>query len=157
MNFQTMNKQRKFILIAAVVGIIGMFLPWINVFFFSVNGMHSWGILAFLSFIVAGAVALLGDQTKNLDKTFWFVALICGALATIVIFWTLLSAMGDGGFSVLSAGIYIAALGAIGTLLAAYMYRSPTDSIKGGFDSLKHDIEEKTKNTNTPPPPPPQS
>ena len=70
MNFQTMNKQRKFILIAAVVGIIGMFLPWINVFFFSVNGMHSWGILAFLSFIVAGAVALLGDQTKNLDKTF---------------------------------------------------------------------------------------
>ena len=155
MNFQTMNKQRKFILIAAVVGIIGMFLPWVNVFFFTVNGMHSWGILAFLSFIGAGVVALMGDQTKNLDKTFWFIALACGALATLVIFWTLLSAMSVGGMSVLSVGIYVAALGAIGTLLAAYMYRSPNDSIKSGFDSLKHDIEEKTKNTN--PPSPPQS
>jgi len=156
MNFQTMNKQRKFILIAAVVGIIGMFLPWFNLFLISINGMHSWGVLAFFSFIGAGAVALLGDQTKNLEKTFWFIALICGALATLIIGWSLLSYISDGGASVLSMGIYIAMLGALGTLLATYLYRSPSDSIKGGFDSLKHDIEEKTKNTN-PPPPPPQS
>jgi hypothetical protein len=155
MNFQTMSKQRKFILIAALAGIIGMFLPWVNFLFFSVNGMHGWGILAFLSFLGAGIVALMGDQTKNLDKTFWFIALACGAAATVVIFWTLLSAIGDGGASVLSAGIYIAALGAIGTLLAAYMYRSPSDSIKSGFDSLKNDIEQKTKNPNPPPPPQP--
>ncbi|WP_462249822.1 hypothetical protein [Ferruginibacter sp.] len=151
MNFQTMNKQRKFILIAAVAGIIGMFLPWVNVLFFSYNGMHGWGILAFLAFIGAGAVALLGDQTKNLDKTFWFITLACGALATAIVVWSLLSALGNGGASVLSFGIYLAALGAVGTLLAAYLYRSPSDSIKGGFDSLKHDIEEKTKNTNHPP------
>ena len=154
MNFQTMNKQRKFILIAAVVGIIGMFLPWFDLLFLSVNGMHSWGILAFLSFIGAIVVSLMGDQTKNLDKTFWFVALACGALATLVVVWFLLDYMGNGGFSVLSFGIYVAALGAVGTLLAAYLFRSPTDSLKGGFDSLKHDIEEKTKNTNPPPPPP---
>ncbi|MEI9955839.1 MAG: hypothetical protein WDM90_05900 [Ferruginibacter sp.] len=81
MNFQTMNKQRKFILIAAAIGIIGMFLPWVNFFFISINGMHSWGILAFLSFLGAGVVSLLGDQTKNLDKTFWFIALACGAFS----------------------------------------------------------------------------
>jgi hypothetical protein len=91
-----------------------------------------------------------------LEKTFWFIALICGALATLIIGWSLLSYISDGGASVLSMGIYIAMLGALGTLLATYLYRSPSDSIKGGFDSLKHDIEEKTKNTN-PPPPPPQS
>ena len=155
MNFQTMNKQRKFILIAAAIGIIGMFLPWVSVFLFSYNGMHGWGILAFLAFIGTVVVALMGDQTKNLDKTFWFIALACGALATLVVVWNLLDALGNGGGSILGVGIYIAALGAIGTLLAAYIFRSPADSIKGGFDSLKHDIEEKTKNTN--PPPPPQS
>jgi len=154
MNFQTMSKQRKFILIAAAIGIIGMFLPWVDLYILSINGMHSWGILAFLSFLGAVIVALMGDQTKNLEKTFWFVALACGALATIVVVWFLLSYMGEGGFSALSFGVYIATLGAVGTLGAAYMYRSPSDSIKSGFDSLKNDIEQKTKNPNPPPPQP---
>jgi peptidoglycan/LPS O-acetylase OafA/YrhL len=155
MNFQTMNKQRKFILIAAAVGIIGMFLPWFDLFFMSINGMHSWGLLAFLSFAGAGVVAFLGDQTKNLEKTSWFIALSCGAIATLITVIFLLRYIGEAGMTGLGVGIYVATLGAIGTLLAAYMYRSPTDSIKGGFDSLKHDIEEKTKNTNPPPPPQP--
>lgn len=154
MNFQTMNKQRKFILIAAAAGIIGMFLPWIRVSFFgmssSVNGFHGAGILTFLCFIGAGAVAFLGDQTKNLDKTSWFIALACGALATLLVLWFLIDS--SEGMSFLSIGFYLDLLASIGVLVAAYLFRSPTDSIKGGFDSLKHDIEEKTKNTNPPPP-----
>jgi len=159
MNFQTMNKQRKFILIAAAAGVIAMFLPWIRISFFgmssSVNGMHDLGILVFFCFAGAGVVAFLGDQTKNLDKTSWFIALVCGALATLVMVYYLIDGMGGAGMSFLSIGFYLAALAAIGVLVSAYMFRNPSDSIKGGFDSLKHDIEEKTKNTN--PPPPPQS
>ena len=153
MNFQTMNKQRKFILIAAAVGFIAMFLPWVRISFFgmssSVNGMHGSGILVFLCFIGAGVVAFLGDQTKNLDKTFWFIALACGALASLIMVWNLIDVMG-GGMSYLSIGFYLAVLAAVGVLLAAYIYRNPSDSIKGGFDSLKHDIEEKTKTDNPP-------
>jgi len=67
MNFQTMNKQRKFVLIAAAVGIISMFLPWISFFGFSINGMHGSGIVVFLCFAVSGIISLLGDQTKNLE------------------------------------------------------------------------------------------
>lgn len=145
MNFQTMNKQRKFILIAAAVGIIGMFLPWVKVFFLSYNGMHGSGFLAFLCFVGAGVVAFLGDQTKSLGKTFWFIALACGALSSLIILWNLIDALSNGGASVLSIGIYIAAIGAVGTLASAYVFRSPGDSIKGGFDSLKQDIEEKAK------------
>ena len=152
MNFQTMNKQRKFILIAAAVGFIAMFLPWIKISFFgmssSVNGMHGSGILVFLCFIGAGVVAFLGDQTKNLDKTFWFIALACGALASLIMVWNLIDVMGSG-MSFLSIGFYLAVLAAVAVLLATYIYRNPSDSIKGGFDSLKHDIEEKTK-TDTP-------
>ena len=153
MNFQTMNKQRKFILIAAAVGFIAMFLPWVRISFFgmssSVNGMHGSGILVFLCFIGAGVVAFLGDQTKNLDKTFWFIALACGALASLIMVWNLIDVMG-GGMSYLSIGFYLAVLAAVGVLLAAYIYRNPSDSIKGGFDSLKQDIEEKTKTDNPP-------
>ena len=51
MNFQTMNKQRKFVLIAAAVGIISMFLPWISVsvlgFSQTINGMHDKGFWFF--------------------------------------------------------------------------------------------------------------
>jgi hypothetical protein len=73
------------------------------------------------------------------------VALACGALSSLIILWNLIDALSNGGASVLSIGIYIAAIGAVGTLASAYVFRSPGDSIKGGFDSLKQDIEEKAK------------
>ena len=49
MNFQTLNRQRKYILIAAAAGAIAVFLPWatISVDLFgysasqSINGFHS--------------------------------------------------------------------------------------------------------------------
>ena len=109
--------------------------------FGAVRGNGGWR----LAFAGAGVVAFLGDQTKALEKTFWFVALACGALATLIVLWNLIDALGNGGASVLSIGIYIAAIGAVGVLLAAYLFRSPGDSIKGGFDSMKHDIEDKVK------------
>lgn len=53
MNFNTLHKQRKAILIAAVIGVIGVFLPWITVGFLGQNihsnGFHGIGILAFLA------------------------------------------------------------------------------------------------------------
>jgi len=111
--------------------------------------MHGSGILVFFCFIGAGVVAFLGDQTKSLDKTFWFIALACGALASLIMIWNFIDAM-DGAMSYLSIGFYLACLASLGVLLSAYMFRSPSDSIKGGFDSLKKDIEEKAKSSTTP-------
>ena len=152
MNFQTMNKQRKFVLIAALVGIISCFLPWFTVSVFgyssSVNGMHSWGLLAFAGFIGAGVAAFLGDQTKTMASTYWFVALACGALAVlgVLLYFLRISSFGGEGYGAgYGFGIFIGAAAAIGVLASAYMFRNPGDSIKGGFDSLKHDIEDKAK------------
>lgn len=151
MNFQTMNKQRKFVLIAAAIGVIAMFLPWFRISFFgmssSINGMHGNGIIVFICFIIAGVLAYLGDQGKNLERTFWFITLASGALATIIMVWNLIDVSGNsfGMGSVMSFGFYLAILAAIGVLLAAFLFRAPGDSIKGGFDSLKSDIENKTK------------
>ena len=73
MNFQTMNKQRKYILIAAAVSIISVFLPWATVSVLGLiqtrYGFNIYGIGAFLCFVIAAAVALLGNLTKTLDKS----------------------------------------------------------------------------------------
>ena len=157
MNFQTMSKQRKFVLIAAAVGVVSMFLPWISVSGFgasaSVNGMHGSGILVFLCFAAAGAFTLMGDQTKNLDKTFWMITLIAGALAAVIVIWNLIDASSSVYSAHLSFGIYLAALASVGVVVAAFLFRAPTDTIKGGFDSFKKDINDKMNNPNSPNPP----
>jgi peptidoglycan/LPS O-acetylase OafA/YrhL len=162
MNFQTMSKQRKFVLISAAVGFISMFLPWISVsvlgFSQSVNGMHDKGILVFICFIICGGLAYLGDQTRNLDKNMWGVTLLAGAVALLFIIWFYSQASGNGmGVSFIGFGVYIAALASIGILASAYLFRSPTDNIKDSFNTLKKDIENKIGNAGdtTPPPPPP--
>ena len=155
MNFQLMNKQRKFILIAAANGIIAMFLPWIRVSFLgftagSVNGMHDWGILVFLCFLGAGIITIMGDQTKTLDKTMWMISLIAGGLATLIMVLFFLKAM--DAISFISFGFYIALIASLGILYSAYVYKAAGFSIKDGFDSLKGDIEKQTKKDNVDPP-----
>ncbi len=155
MNFQTMNKQRKFVLIFAAAGIISMFLPWISVSVFGYsqteNGMHDVGILTFLSFAVIAVIAYLGDQSKNFDKTMWPVVLIAGAVALLSIIWFYSKANNSiMGSSLIGFGLYISAVAAIGVLASAYMFRSANDNLKDGLTNLKNEIENKM-NRPTPP------
>lgn len=147
MNFQTMSKQRKFILIAAAVGVISMFLPWVKISLFgfssSVNGMRDSGIFIFLCFVACGVISFLGNQTTNLDRTMWMVTLIVGGLAALIMIINFLRA--SEGMDFLSYGFYLALLSSVGLVVAAYLFRTPGESIKSGLDSLKKDIEEKTK------------
>ena len=69
-------------------------------------------------------------------------------MATLFTIWKFVD-MPDGvttGF-----GIYLAILSSLGVLIAAFIFRSPTDNIKGGFDSLKKDINTKMNSGNTGP------
>jgi uncharacterized membrane protein YeaQ/YmgE (transglycosylase-associated protein family) len=151
MNFQTMNKLKKYIFISSVVGIIGMFLPWFRIEFFgfsqSINGLHDWGILIFFSFIGAGILVFVGDQSKNFDRTVWFIELLFGGISTLIMIVLFLKALGNG-FGFLSFGFYLTSLAALGVLLSSYFFRNPTDSLKDGFESLKDTIEKKAKSEN---------
>ncbi len=148
MNFQTMNKQRKFVLIAAAAGIISMFLPWVSISLFgysqSVSGMHDIGILVFICFVASAAIAYLGDQTKNLDTNMWGVVLAAGAIAllSIIYFYFKLS-NSIMGSSFVGFGLYISAIASIVILGSAYLFRSPTDNIKDTFNNIKKEIESK--------------
>ncbi len=148
MNFKIMSKQRKFVLIAAAAGVVSMFLPWISISIFgytqSQNGMHDIGILVFLCFLVSGAIAYLGDQTKNFDKNMWGIVLAAGAIALLSIIW-FYSKANDSimGGSLVGFGVYIAAIAAIGILGSAYYFKSPTDNIKDSFSNIKKSLENK--------------
>ena len=151
MNFQTMSKQRKFVLISAAVGFISMFLPWVSISMFgysqSVNGMHDKGILIFICFLATGIIAWVGDQTKNLDKTMWPVTLIAGAVALLLTIWFYSQAASSiMGSSAVGFGVYIAAIASIGILASAYLFKSPEDNLKDGFNSMKKNIESKIGN-----------
>jgi hypothetical protein len=159
MNFQTMNKQRKLILLASLAGIISIFLPWFSAgaFGFSVhiNGFHGWGILALLCFVVALIISLVGSQIQPLDKSAWFVAMICGALCLLSIIITIISSQtGDFGFASagLGFGIWISLIAGIAVIAFAWMFKNPADNLKGGFDSLKKTVATSASafsNTNT--------
>ncbi len=158
MNFQTMSKQRKFILIAAAAGVISMFLPWVSISLFgytqSVNGMHDMGILVFLCFAASAVIAYMGDQTKNLDKNMWGVVLVAGAIALLsIIYFYFKMSNSVMGSSFVGFGLYISAIAAIGVLGSAYLFRSPTDNIRDSFNNLKKDLEGKMGQGKTSEPP----
>lgn len=162
MNFQTLHKQRKFILIAAAAGIIAVFLPWISITVgmfgysetHSTNGFRSYGIVVFLSFIVAGIAAFLGNQTAALEKTNWLVALVAGAAALLfTVIFMLSGSDATGGFGLADAhfgfGLWIALVASIAVILFGWMYRNPENNLKESFESIKKTIATTTAQNNT--------
>lgn len=152
MNFQTMSKQRKFVLISSAVGFVSMFLPWVSISILgysqSVNGMHDKGIVVFICFVAAGLIAWLGDQTKNLDSTMWTVTLLAGAVALLLTVWFYSQATSSiMGSSIVGFGVYISAIASIGILAFAYRFKLPADNLKDGFNSMKKTIEGKIGNS----------
>lgn len=141
-----MSKQRKMILIAAAVGIVSMFLPWVSLLGFSVNGMHNSGILVFLCFVAAGAIAYLGDQTANLTQTSWMIALVAGCVAALIMVINFFDASGSG---LLAIGFYGALIASVCVIVFAFMFRSAGMTLQSGFDSLKGDLERRMNSTTT--------
>ena len=153
MNFSTLHKQRKLILLAAVAGIIAVFLPWVTVsasmfgasVTHSTNGFRGAGILAFLAFAGAVIVPFTGNQAAALDKSAWFGALGCGAVALLAIVIFIFNSSGNmGNFGIADAGfgfgLWIALVAAAGVVAAAWLLKSPGDTLQSGFDSLKKNI-----------------
>jgi hypothetical protein len=145
MNFQTMNSQRKLILVAAVAGVISVFLPWVTVSIFgesnSINGFRGIGIIVFLAFIAVAGISVMGNQSNKLDKTMWLGALGGGAIAflfTLISFGTITD---GGGMGFVSAGygfgIWIALIASLGIVAFAWFYKNPQDNIMASLESLK--------------------
>ncbi|HRN80677.1 MAG TPA: hypothetical protein PKY29_10290 [Ferruginibacter sp.] len=150
MNFQTMNKQRKWMLIAAAVGVISMFLPWIKVSFLgmgsSQNGMHGNGIVVFICFLAGGLIAFLGNQEKSLDQSKWMLAIVASALAALLMIINYFR-ITDNPFTsgMISFGFYLALIAALALLVVTIIFRDKSHNFKEGLNEWKEKIEDKTK------------
>lgn len=147
MNFETMSKQRKMILIAAAVGIISMFLPWVSVFGYSVNGMHGWGVLVFFCFVAAGVLAYMGDQTKNLSRTAWMATLIAGGIASLITVINFINALDV--LRAVGIGFYLSLAASLAVAAFTFMNRAPEDNLQNGFDSLRNSFNGRINSQNT--------
>lgn len=145
MDFNTLHKQRKFVLIAALVGVISMFLPWVSFMGFSSNGLHGSGFLILFAFIGAGVLAYLGNQQKPMAKNNWLGTLACGA--GIVLFWLINFFDMPSGFSnVIGIGFWICAAAAAGVIATAFLFRDPSQDLKQSLSDMKKQVENKLDN-----------
>ena len=167
MNFQQMNKQRKAIIVGAAIGVIACFLPWYSYGMGSVNGMNGIGMLVFILFILAGLIALAGDQKANIPARMWLPVLGAGIINICIVGYFIIrweSAMSGVSSSEstvfgsvgLSFGIWAAVAGAILVAYGAYRFRSAENNLKDSFNSLKSEVNkamaDKGKdNTSVPP------
>lgn len=80
-----MEKKRKLILIVAVVGMIGTFLPWASAFGFTVSGTEGDGWITLVLFAIGGAIAFFaGDKTEPLGKGKLTGVWVTAGLAAII-------------------------------------------------------------------------
>jgi hypothetical protein len=159
MNFQTLNMQRKLIMICSVIGLISIFLPWVTISagMFGVsmsehyNGFRGAGVWVFICFIATLAVSLPGDHTQKLNKSLWLVCLALALIAALIVVVSITKKQGDGGFGIVEArtgvGAWIALIASAGVLIFNWVYRQPGDNIGNSFESLKKDIPFKMAST----------
>ena len=103
-----MSKQRLAILIASVVGLISIFLPWVSLGPFSVSGSSGDGALLFFLLIPILILPLIGERNKNLSGIKLYVTLILAVLALFINIYTFSNIpMGVG------IGLYISSLSSI--------------------------------------------
>lgn len=140
MNFSTMSKQRLFILIAALIGIISLFLPWKTVsagmmgmsMHESTNGFRDVGIVVFLAFLAAGIIAFLGDQLRPLEKNMWYAVLGAGGAALIFTIIYMTKGGGDALGIVETGngiGLWLALLCSIAILAVAFLFRNQQNTM----------------------------
>lgn len=141
MDFKTLHKQRLYMLIGAAAGVLGMILPWVSAFGFSINGLHGEGWIVFFAFIGAGVLAFLGDQKQALDKNSWLGALAAVAVAILLFLIFLIKAKFKiGGLSI---GFWLA-IAATGFLAyATLMLRNPGKSLRDSLNEAKNEVKNK--------------
>jgi len=86
-----MEKKRKFILIVAVAGMVGTFLPWASAFGFTVSGTEGDGWITLVLFAIGGAIAFFAGEKaepikKSLSTVVWVPAGLAALIALLKIF-----------------------------------------------------------------------
>lgn len=98
MNFQLLHKQKKFIVIASIIGLIAVFMPWLKVNMFMINktvsGFSGPGIFTFIAFVVSFFICIYPaeKQQQSLQGSKWLVTLIFQSISLLIIVYLIYQA-----------------------------------------------------------------
>jgi hypothetical protein len=140
--FQRWSLGRRVAIVAAVVGLLSTFLPWYGVsvsdppfsYSASINGWHSWGYVAILGLILAGALSLPFSTGTTLHRlipslpasvTHARLLMLSGAVAALgAILFILTEGSGDSVSGVsqgASFGAYLGLLCALACVVGGFL------------------------------------
>lgn len=162
MNNSNLNQQRLFILIAASLGILSVFLPWSSTSVGSnfmeigelgsqsTNGFSStWGMLTFLVFAVSIVISITGNKTELLERKLWSIVIAAGGAALL---FTVIAMFNKPSIkhpvmdisTSIGTGAWISLIASAGIIASAWYFKKPEDSLADGFESLKNEITSRT-------------
>lgn len=145
-----MNKQRIFILLLAVIGIISVFLPWVSApVYGSVNGFDfDTGKLMIAMYAVTVALVLLGDRKSCLAGAWFYSSLLLPFAAGAIALSNIIKinsemSMHHGSVVVYEIGIGLYMIIIIGLLVpvAGYLLKSKEKPATDITDSENPEIE----------------
>ena len=128
-----MSKQRMFVIAAAAVGIISLFLPFASVTMlgitssFSTIGTGALGYLLMVMFAVSLLLALLGKPSTSLKMGSIIGIIICAAIALLFLLMNAASAGDAGGDAVevsLGIGFWLAMLVCVAMPVLAFVFKN---------------------------------
>jgi|GEM_PF-6729608 len=141
MDFQLVNKQKKYTFIPAVIGIFSMFLPFVSfggilsITAINYGGVAYWVLVGFLLPVIA---CLIGDKTQPLSKLFWIITLLSGCLSALVLIFSFFQNIDVVQF--ICFGYYLCILSSFAVLYFAWTYRdygAPVDLYHESYDQLE--------------------
>lgn len=118
-----MNKQKLYILISSIVGILAALMPWLSVTAFrsvtqTVSGIDGDGKITLVLFAIACALCFVGNKQEKFSQQFVYGLWAVGGL-NILIFLMLFSRAGEAAKSFYGFGSVSLGHGAFLTFLAA--------------------------------------
>lgn len=116
-----MEKKRMFILVVAVAGMIGTFLPWASAFGFSVSGTEGDGWITLGLFAIGGAIVLFaGNRAEALSKGKLAGVWITAALAALIALHKIFT---KDPIITIGIGLYLIAIAGIAQILLAFFFK----------------------------------
>ncbi|MBS1921627.1 MAG: hypothetical protein JST17_15375 [Bacteroidetes bacterium] len=151
MDFKLLNKQRKWVIIGSLAGIISCFLPWYNYGIGSINGLNGLGILVFLFFIICTVIAFMGDYKQHIPSNTWLIVVVAAMINIVIVGYYIIRfltatqggvAERFGGMSFgIGFGIWISAASAILVALTSYLFKSATVNIKDALNAFNGSLK----------------
>lgn len=143
-----MHKQRLAVIVAAAIGVVAFFLPWVSFAFgsfgMSFNGSDAGGWIPLVLAGAAGVFAFLGDD-RNTPIEASYVKLVAGFGGGVTLFmiWKLFINI---GMSMSGIGVWLMLIAGVGILAVPFVIKDSGDFAMPTKDSIKDEFNEMKDN-----------